>query len=184
MLPTLMMQISAHGKGFETNMKKTAILSMLTGFALMLSYVESLIPLTPTIPGIKLGLANLAVVLCMELYGRRDALLVNLARVLLSSFLFGNMYVMLYSLAGALISFTAMAFSRKLNRFSLIGTSVCGGVFHNIGQLFVAMAVVHTVQILYYLPWLLIAGCVTGITIGFLASEVLKHVRIYDRKGG
>lgn len=165
-------------------MKKTAILSMLTGFALMLSYVESLIPLAPGIPGIKLGLANLAAVLCMELYGRRDALLVNVARVLLSSFLFGNMYVVLYSLAGALISFAAMAFLKRFDCFSLIGVSVAGGVFHNIGQLLVAMAVVRTVRIVYYLPWLLIAGCLTGILTGILALEVLKHVRVYDRKGG
>lgn len=165
-------------------MNKTAVLSMLTGFALMLSYVESLIPLTPGIPGIKLGLANLAVVLCMELYGRRDALLVNVARVLLSSFLFGNMYVVLYSLAGALISFAAMALLKRFSCFSLIGVSVGGGVFHNIGQLIVAIAVVRTVQILYYLPWLLLAGCMTGILIGILALEVLKYVRIYDRKGG
>lgn len=157
---------------------------MLTGFALMLSYVESLIPLTPGIPGIKLGLANLAVVLCIKLYGRRDALLVNIARVLLSSFLFGNMYVVLYSLAGALVSFAAMAFLKRFPCFSLIGVSVGGGVFHNIGQLLVAMAVVRTVGIIYYLPWLLIAGCITGILIGFLALEVLKYVRIYDRKGG
>lgn len=165
-------------------MNKTAVLSMLTGFALMLSYVESLIPLTPGIPGIKLGLANLAVVLCMELYGRRDALLVNVARVLLSSFLFGNMYVMLYSLAGALISFASMALLKRFSCFSLIGVSVGGGVFHNIGQLIVAIAVVRTVQVIYYLPWLLLAGCMTGILIGILALEVLKYVRIYDREGG
>lgn len=165
-------------------MKKTAILSMLTGFALMLSYVESLFVLTPGIPGIKLGLANLAVVLCLELYGRRDALLVNVARVLLSSFLFGNMYVVLYSLAGALVSFAAMSAAKRFSGFSLIGVSVCGGVFHNVGQLFTAMAVVQTVQVIYYLPWLLIAGCLTGILIGFLAMEVLKHVRIYDRESG
>lgn len=164
-------------------MKKTAFLSMLTGAALMLSYVEALLPLTPGIPGIKLGLANLAVVLCMELYGRRDALLVNVARVLLSSFLFGNMYVVLYSLFGALSSFAAMVFGKRLGCFSLIGISVLGGVFHNVGQLLAAMAVVRTVQVVYYLPWLLVAGCVTGILIGFLALEVLKHVRVYDRKG-
>lgn len=164
-------------------MKKTAFLSMLTGAALMLSYVEALLPLTPGIPGIKLGLANLAVVLCMELYGRRDALLVNVARVLLSSFLFGNMYVVLYSLFGALSSFAAMVFGKRLGCFSLIGISVLGGVSHNVGQLLVAMAVVRTVQVVYYLPWLLVAGCVTGILIGFLALEVLKHVRVYDRKG-
>lgn len=165
-------------------MKRTAILSMLTGFALMLSYVESMIPLTPGIPGIKIGLANLAVVLCLYLYGWREALLVNAARVLLSAFLFGNMYVLLYSLAGALFSFAAMAAAKKAGCFSGIGVSVCGGVFHNIGQILVAIAVIQTVWVGYYLPWLMAAGCVTGIFIGFTAMEVMRHVRISDRQGG
>lgn len=164
-------------------MKKTAILSMLTGVALMLSYVESLIPVAPGIPGIKLGLANLAVVLCLYEYGWREALLVNVARVLLSSFLFGNMYVVLYSLAGAVVSFCAMTAAKRSGRFSMIGVSVSGGVCHNIGQLAVAMAVIQTVQVVSYLPWLLIAGCVTGILIGMMGMEVLKRVRISDRQG-
>lgn len=165
-------------------MKKIAVLSMLTGFALMLSYVESLIPLTPGIPGIKLGLANLAVVLCLYLYDWKDALMVNVARVLLASFLFGNLYVVLYSLAGALASFAAIAAAKRVACFSMIGVSVCGGVFHNTAQLLVAMAVVRTIQVVWYLPWLLIAGCVTGMLIGLTAMEVLKYVRISDWKGG
>lgn len=160
--------------------KKIAVMSMLTGTAMMLSYVESLIPFAPGIPGIKLGLANLAVVLCLYQYGVREAFFVDIARVLLSSLLFGNMYVILYSLAGALLSFAAMALIKRLGRFSVIGVSVCGGVFHNIGQLLVAMAVVETVWVFYYLPWLLMAGCVTGIFIGVAALEVNKHVRISD----
>lgn len=165
-------------------MKKIAVLSMLTGFALMLSYVESLIPLTPGIPGIKLGLANLAVVLCLSLYDWKDALMVNVARVLLASFLFGNLYVVLYSLAGALASFAAMMAAKRASCFSVIGVSECGGVFHNVAQLLVAMAVVRTIQVVWYLPWLLMAGCVTGMLIGLTAMEVLKYVRISDWKGG
>lgn len=165
-------------------MKKIAVLSMLTGFALMLSYVESLIPLAPSIPGIKLGLANLAVVLCLYRYDWRDALMVDVARVLLTALLFGNLYVALYSLGGALISFAAMAAAKRLSCFSMIGVSVCGGTFHNIGQLLVAMAVVGTGPVRWYLPWLLIAGCITGIIIGMTAREVLKYVRISDREGG
>lgn len=157
-------------------MKKTAVLSMLTGVALMLSYVESLIPLTPGIPGIKPGLANLAVVLCFYLYGWKEALAVNLARVLLSSLLFGNFYMVLYSLAGAALSFIAMLAARRLRRFSIVGVSVCGGVFHNIGQLLLAIAVVQTVWVGYYLPWLLAAGCVTGALVGFAAGEVKKYL--------
>lgn len=165
-------------------MKKTAILSMLTGFAMMLSYVEALIPVAPGIPGIKLGLANLAVVLCLYCFGHREALLVNIARIILASFLFGNMYMIFYSLAGAALSFCAMMPAKRTGRFSMIGVSVCGGVFHNVGQLIVAMAVIQTAQLIYYLPWLLAAGCMTGILIGFVGTEVLKHVRISDRQGG
>lgn len=165
-------------------MMKIAVLSMLTGFALMLSYVESLIPLTPGIPGIKLGLANLAVVLCLYLYGWMDALMVNVARVILTSLLFGNFYVVLYSLAGALVSFLAMTAAKRVSCFSMAGVSVCGGVLHNVAQLFVAMAMVRTIQVIWYLPWLLIAGCVTGMLIGLTAMEVLKHVRISDWKSG
>lgn len=165
-------------------MKKTAILSMLTGFALMLSYVEALIPLAPGIPGIKLGLANLCIVLCLYLYGWREALCVNVARVLLSAFLFGNFYVILYSLAGALLSFGAMLLAKRLSCFSAVGVSVLGGVFHNIGQLIMAGLVVETIQVIWYLPWLMAAGCLTGLMIGFLAMEVMRHVRIFDWKGG
>lgn len=164
-------------------MRKTAVLSMLTGVALMLSYVESLIPLTPGIPGIKPGLGNLAVVLCLYLYGWKEAMSVNLARVLLSSLLFGNLYMVLYSLAGAALSFTAMLAARRLRCFSVVGVSVCGGVFHNIGQLVVAMAVVQTVWVGYYLPWLLAAGCVTGVFIGLAAGEVKKHLPAGLTKG-
>lgn len=165
-------------------MKKIAVLSMLTGFALMLSYVESLIPLAPSIPGVKLGLANLAVILCLYRYGWKDALMVDVARVLLNSLLFGNLYVVLYSLAGALLSFGAMAAAKRFSCFSVIGASVCGGIFHNIGQLLVAMAIVGTEPVIWYLPWLLAAGCVTGIVIGLTAMEVLKYVRISDRESG
>ncbi len=164
-------------------MGKTAVLSMLTGFALILSYVEAAIPLMPQIPGVKLGLANLATVLCLYLYGRREAFLVNMARVLLVSVLFGNLYTAGYSLAGALFSFTAMVTAKRARCFSTVGVSVCGGVFHNIGQLLVAAAVTTTLQVFYYLPWLLLSGGITGILIGILAGEVLVHVRISQGKG-
>lgn len=162
-------------------MRKTVVLSMLTGVALMLSYVESLIPFAPGIPGIKLGLANLAVVLCLYLYGWKEALSVNVARVLLSSLLFGNLYVVIYSLAGAFFSFGAMAAAKRVKGLSIVGVSVCGGVFHNVGQLLTAMVVVETVWVGYYLPWLLIAGCLTGLFIGLAAGEVKKHFSAIER---
>ena len=101
---------------------------MLAAAALLLSYVESILPLTPGIAGIKLGLPNLLVVLCLYLYGWKEALGMNLVRVLLSSFLFGNLYGLLYSLCGALLSFAAMGLSKRFGRFSMVGVSVWGGV--------------------------------------------------------
>ena len=156
--------------------RKTVVLGMMAAAALMLSYVESILPLTPSIPGVRLGLPNLIVVLCLYLYGWKEALLTNLARVLLSSFLFGNLYGMLYSLCGALFSFAAMGLAKRSRHFSMVGTSVWGGVFHNVGQLLAAMFTVQTAQVAFYLPWLLAAGCAAGVFNGVCARSALAHL--------
>lgn len=163
-------------------MKRTAELGFLLAVALLLSYVESLIPFTLGIPGIKLGLPNLIVVLL--LYGgqkpgtcAREALSVNIMRILLSGFLFGNLYAILYALAGAACSFTVMVTVRKCKCFSMIGVSVLGGVFHNIGQIVVAMIVVETFAVVYYLPVLIVAGVVTGALLGLIGMELTPYLR-------
>lgn len=152
--------------------KKTAFLGVLTAAALLLSYVESLFVLAPGIPGIKLGLANLAVVLCLYRYGWKEAAILNVTRILLSSFLFGSFFTMAYSLAGAALSFCMMLAGKKSGFFSIIGVSVLGGVFHNLGQLAVAAALMGTGWAGWYAPWLLASGCVTGIFIGVCAKAV------------
>lgn len=157
-------------------MKKTAVLGMLTCAALMLSWVESLIGLTSPVPGIRIGLANLIVVFALYRLGWRDALLISLARVLLASVLFGSPYSLLYSLSGALVSFAAMVLAKRTAELSIVGVSVCGGVFHNIGQLAAAIAVVRTGWLVSWLPWLLAAGCVTGLVIGSAAGELNKRL--------
>ncbi len=157
-------------------MKKTAVLGMLTCAALMLSWVESLIGLTPPVPGIRIGLANLIVVFALYRMGWQNALLIGLARVLLASVLFGSPYSLLYSLSGALVSFAAMMLAKKHTGLSIVGVSVCGGVFHNIGQLAAAVAVVRTGWLISWLPWLLAAGCVTGLVIGTAAGELNKRL--------
>lgn len=163
-------------------MKRTVELGFLLAVALILSYVESLIPFTFGIPGIKLGLPNLIVLLLlysarMPAKGAREALLVNGLRIVLSGFLFGSMYSILYALAGALFSFTVMVIARRCRCFSMVGVSVLGGVFHNIGQTVVAMFVVDTFAVLYYLPVLLVAGVVTGAVLGIAGMEVLPYFR-------
>ncbi len=167
-------------------MKRTVELGFLLAIALILSYVESLIPFTFGIPCIKLGLPNLIVVLL--LYGgktpgsgAREALLVNILRIFLSGFMFGNLYAILYALSGAVCSFGAMVFARKCKCFSMIGVSVLGGVFHNMGQIVTAMVVVETFAVVYYLPVLIIAGVVTGAALGVLGMELAPYLRFDSR---
>ncbi|MGN0377649.1 MAG: Gx transporter family protein [Suilimivivens sp.] len=161
---------------------KTAYLGLFLAFALILSYIEVLIPFSFGIPGIKLGLANLAVVLTLYLIGYREAFVLTIVKALLCSLLFGNMSMMLYSLTGAILSFIVMALMVKSNRFHLPFVSAAGGVMHNIGQLLVAYFVVKTYGILYYVPVLILAGLITGILIGITASLVRPYInRVIER---
>jgi len=149
---------------------------MMLSFALILSYVESLLPLAAGIPGVKLGLANLAVLLCLYLYGWKMALFIDIARVALAGFLFGNLFAILYSLAGALLSFLVMALLKK-GRFRMGTVSIGGGVSHNIGQLAVAAVVVETGNVFFYLSWLMFAGIATGAAIGAVCSGVYSSIK-------
>lgn len=156
--------------------KKTAFLSSMLTFALILSYIESLIPFPFGIPGMKLGLTNLLVVLILYRYSAQEALLVNVARILLSGFLFGNGYAILYSLAGGILSLCFMTFLKRTGKFSVLSISASGGVFHNLGQLFVAAVTVSNYRIAYYAPILMVCGCLTGCLIGVISGEVMKRM--------
>lgn len=163
-------------------MKRTAELGFLLAVALILSYVESLIPFTFGIPGMKLGLPNLIVILLLhsdekKFGGAREAALLNGMRIVLSGFLFGSLYSILYAFAGAVLSFIIMVLARKCSCFSMIGVSVLGGVFHNMGQIVVAVFVVETFAVLYYLPFLIVSGVVTGALLGLVGMEVLPYLR-------
>lgn len=156
------------------NTRKNVILALLTTTAMMLSYIESLIPFFLGVPGMKLGLANLAVVFCIYQFGLKEAALLNFMRIVLSGLLFGNMFSILFSLSGAAVSFVAMVICKKL-RFSIYGVSISGGVFHNIGQLLVAVFIVQNVSISIYGPFLLISGLITGALIGYISKLLLKY---------
>lgn len=156
--------------------KKLARLGLLTALALIAGYVELLIPIPIGIPGVKLGLANLVVVWALYALSPAEALAVNGIRILLGGFLFGSLSMILYSLAGAALSFVCMLAAKKSNGFGILGVSIVGGVTHNVGQLLVAMAVLNTVNLVYYGPVLLIAGVVTGLLIGVVAAEVEKRL--------
>ena len=163
------------------NTRKNVILALLTTTALMLSYIESLIPFFLGVPGMKLGLANLAVVFCIYQFGLKEAALLNFMRIVLSGLLFGNMFSILFSLSGAAVSFAAMVICKKI-RFSIYGVSISGGVFHNIGQLLVAVFIVQNVSISIYGPFLLISGLITGAFIGYISITLLKYTDRILRK--
>lgn len=156
---------------------KVAVFGVFTSLALILSYVELLIPINFGIPGMKLGLANLLGVILLYKGCPRDALLLSVIRILLSGLIFGNMFSIFYSLGGGLLSLAVMVFLKKTGQFTVAGISIGGGASHNVGQLLVAMFVVQTYQVGYYLPVLLIAGVITGAVIGILSAEVLKRTQ-------
>ncbi len=147
--------------------------------ALICSYVESLIPISFGIPGVKLGLTNIVVVLMLYCIGAKEALAVSVCRIMLAGFLFGNLFSILYSLEGGLLSFLIMWAVKRTGKLGILPVSVCGGIFHNIGQLAVAALVVENYNVFYYLPVLLLAGAATGLAIGVVAQELI--IRIGDR---
>lgn len=165
------------------NRRKTAYMGLLLAFALILSYVESLIPFFFGVPGMKLGLANLAVLLTLYIFGAKEAVVLNMGRIVIASFLFGNMSMLFYSAVGGIVSFGVMLFMKKSRIFSMTGVSMGGGVFHNIGQLLTAFLVTKTVGIFYYMPVLLLAGAGTGFLNGLVATQVYSHLPFPESDG-
>lgn len=157
-----------------TTANTIATAAVLASLALIFSYIEFLVPLSLGLPGIKLGLANIVIVVALYKLGTRTALLVNVTRILLAAALFGSVFSALYSLSGGLISFAAMAALKRTDCFSTAGVSMAGGVFHNMGQLLIAALLVESYQIFYYFPLLLLAGLATGIINGIIATLILK----------
>lgn len=149
---------------------------MLTAVALILSYVESLIPVLVAVPGVKLGITNIVVIFALYRLGIKEAAALSLLRVVLVSFLFGNAFSFLYSLAGAVLSLAVMILLKKTDKFSATGVSVAGAVSHNVGQILVAIVVLSTEKLILYLPVLAVAGVLAGIVTGLAASVLLKRV--------
>ncbi|MBQ6994092.1 MAG: Gx transporter family protein [Lachnospiraceae bacterium] len=158
--------------------KRVAYTAILIALAMIFSYVEVLIPFHFGIPGIKLGLANLVVVIALYILKPAQVMVISIARIVLVSFLFGNMSSMLYSLAGGILSFFVMLLLKKIKGFSMLGVSIAGGVSHNVGQLLLAAVVVENMSVFYYMPVLLVAGVITGMLIGVVAKKVSVHIRL------
>ena len=162
---------------------KAAYFGVFTALALIFSYVETLIPIHLGIPGVKLGLANLIIVITLYKMGTKEAYILSIVRVVLAGFIFGNMFSILYRMSGGLLSLSVMTLLKKTDKFSVMGISMAGGVFHNVGQLLMAAIVLESLSITYYLPVLLISGVLTGFLIGFIANEMLKRLVIIRLEG-
>ena len=151
---------------------------MFTLVALGLSYLEGLIPPLTSIPGIKLGLANLAVIFALYKFGVKSAFVVSLMRVFISFLLFGSVLSLAYSFSGALFSIMVMAIMKKSGKFSEIGVSVAGATAHNIAQILVAVLIFSVSEILYYLPVLMISAVISGIFIGITGAVAVRRIKI------
>ncbi len=157
--------------------KKTAFLGLCTALALVLAYVESLLPpLSAAIPGIKMGLPNIVIIFMLYRYGVKEAAVVSFVRVVAVVLLFGNMMGFAYSMAGAVLSLLGMLLLKKLDFLSVVGVSVAGGVLHNVGQIMMAMFLLGTAELGYYLVVLAVTGTVSGVLIGISGSVMIKRI--------
>ena len=158
--------------------RKLTVLAMTLSFALILSFVESRIPALVAIPGVKAGLANIAVIFALYKLGAREAVVVSLMRVMIVSMLFGSVASLIYSVAGAVLSLSVMILLKKLTPLSEVTVSVFGGVMHNVGQIIAASLMLSTNVVVYYLPFLLISGTLAGIAIGVASALLIKRIPI------
>ena len=155
--------------------KKLTVMALTTALAMILSFVESQIPAFVAVPGVKMGLANIAVVFALYKLGWKEAVAVSLVRVVLVSMLFGSIASLFYSLAGAALSLAGMGLLKRSGKFTEIVVSVAGGILHNIGQIAMASLILETDALRYYLPFLLLSGTVV---IGVVSAIMVKRIRI------
>ena len=155
--------------------KKLTLLALITAAAMILSYIESLLP-SVAVPGVKMGLANIAVIFALYRLGWKEALGISLVRVAMVSTLFGSLGALLYSLSGAVLSLLVMALLKRADRFSSTGVSVAGGVAHNAGQILMAMLLLGNAKLAYYYPILVISGVAGGILTGLTAGMLIRRI--------
>lgn len=155
-----------------------ALYGMLASVALVMSYIESIIPIPYPVYGMKIGLANIVIVWVLYSLDIKAAAIISLVRVMLSGFLFGNLYSIIFSLVGAALSLLVMWLLKRTKIFSVVGVSIAGGVCHNLGQIIVAMIVLENVRIVYIFPALMISGVISGIAIGIIGGILFKKIKI------
>lgn len=163
--------------GKKLTTRQLVTLSALIAVAMILSYVESMIPAFVAVPGVKVGLSNIATVFALYALGWPYAICVSVVRVFLSALLFGNFVSLIYSLSGAALALIVMILLKKLDKFSSIGISVAGGVCHNAGQIIAACIVMETTAIAIYIIPLIISGTIAGVVIGLVAGNLVERVR-------
>ena len=157
--------------------RKIALLGVLTSVALVLSYLEAMLPpISTAVPGIKMGLPNIIIIFLLYKFGLKEAVTVSIIRVFIVALLFGNVMTLAYSVAGAVLSIALMTIMLKLDWFSTIGVSVVGGISHNLGQILVAIFLFDTIQIGYYMIVLSITGTIAGVVIGIISSILVKKL--------
>lgn len=156
--------------------KKIAKVGLLTALALIFSYIEALVPFNFGIPGIKLGLANLVILVSLYLLNLKQTVIIALLRIFISSLLFGSSVSLIYSLCGGALSLVCMITAKQTKVFSPIGVSIIGGVTHNAGQILAAFCVMMSFSLTYYLPVLIIAGVATGSLLGIVACRILSVI--------
>ena len=159
--------------------KQLVTLSALIAVAMILSYIESLIPAFVAVPGVKMGLSNIATVFALYALGWQYAICVSVVRVFLSALLFGNFVSLIYSLSGAALALALMILLKKLDSFSSVGVSVAGGVGHNAGQIIAACIVMENAAISLYIIPLIVSGTLSGIVIGLVAGNLVERVKKY-----
>ncbi|MCL2396437.1 MAG: Gx transporter family protein [Defluviitaleaceae bacterium] len=157
--------------------KKIAYFGILGGLAMVAAYIERLFPMPIPVPGVKLGLANVIVVMALYAMGSKAALGISVLRIVAIGLLFGSPFSVAYSLSGGILSYAAMVLAKRVKIFGVVGVSVWGGVFHNIGQIVVAALIVQNAGLFYYAPVLIIAGVLTGVLVGLIAGYALKHTK-------
>ena len=158
--------------------------ALLTAAALILGYIDSLIPLVPSVPGIKLGLSNLVLLYAVFYMRPVETVILMLLKVGLSSLLFGNAVGALYALAGGVLSTAAMLLLHRIPRVSVIPVSTVGGILHIVGQCAVGCLLISWRPVLFYAPWLLISGTATGLLLGIAARAAFFGIERYERRRG
>ena len=157
--------------------KKIATYGVMAALAMILSYVEMQLPAFVAIPGVKMGLTNIVVIVALYKMGNKSAIFINIVRIIAVSLLFGTLMSFAFSFAGGMLSTLVMILLKKTDKFSTVGVSVAGGITHNIGQILAAMLLLNTKAIIWYLPVLWLSGILSGLLIGLIGAIIVKRIK-------